>query len=417
MKKDINSLFKRAVDGYEEPYSPQAWEAIKNKIPHSGMGSLFSWLVGGIAGVALIVGATFFFSPDTTDTAQKSNISPISEETYAAIIEQKEGSNSLSQKENVQPLPNKLSVETHSENEQKTSPKYQTDKQNEQFPNISPSAVVQDSKPTSGIDNQHNPQNSMPQIKFVVPTISCSAQNICPGDKVIFKAEQLNEKYSIHWLSSTGDKYSGNNIQLALNNSIDLTAVVTDENGTEHKAGQYHVTVNKIEVPHIQLTEDQKNTKPHFVLQVENQNYARVQWNLDYQNALGKTFDFYLVKKGSYTVNYTIEDKNNCVAHFTKEVQLDNDYNLFAENTFTPSASINNTFLPKALLARNVDFKLTIFDRSGKTLYQTTDATLPWKGEVENGDFATQGTYLWTVTLINEEGTPEKYAGEILLLR
>jgi hypothetical protein len=48
----------------------------------------------------------------------------------------------------------------------------------------------------------------------------------------------------------------------------------------------------------------------------------------------------------------------------TESISLQESYNLFAEKAFSPNGDgLNETFMPKALLSRNVEFRLTVHDR------------------------------------------------------
>ena len=124
-----------------------------------------------------------------------------------------------------------------------------------------------------------------------------------------------------------------------------------------------------------------------------------------------------MTQKGTHS--YTVEsyDVNGCFASMNGVVNIDEDYNLHVENTFTPNGDgVNDVFLPEALKLRAVNFKMTIYDRNGKLLFETTDASRPWNG-THSGQTLEEGTYVWVVTLINEEGQPEQYRGVVNLKR
>ena len=65
MKKDIEKLFKEALEGYEKPYDAAAWSAIKGKLPKSSGLSNTLWI--GAASVAAITIAGFLYSNYTTE--------------------------------------------------------------------------------------------------------------------------------------------------------------------------------------------------------------------------------------------------------------------------------------------------------------------------------------------------------------
>ena len=59
---------------------------------------------------------------------------------------------------------------------------------------------------------------------------------------------------------------------------------------------------------------------------------------------------------------------------------------------------------------------MSIFDKNGKLIYTSIDRFTPWDGTI-NGQPVESDTYIWTVSLINEEGLPEQYKGTLFLKR
>ena len=86
---------------------------------------------------------------------------------------------------------------------------------------------------------------------------------------------------------------------------------------------------------------------------------------------------------------------------------------------FSPDKNGNNdVFIPKALLEWDVQFKMTIIDKSGKTVYQTSDKNEPWNGKMNNtGRTLDNGIYLWQVVTYDAEGTPHTHQGKINLIK
>ncbi|MEO9256831.1 MAG: gliding motility-associated C-terminal domain-containing protein [Crocinitomicaceae bacterium] len=412
MKKDINQLFKDALEGYEKPYNPKAWDNIKGKLPKSGMATVAPWLIGALS-VAVITGVVYFATTpsDTTKLANKD----IQETTQTT-------GNTNSTKTNTSTAPSSNNNSTTSN----TNVPSVINSTSENMQNNATATPINQNTATSPTKTENNNAGNdlaasnkagITKNNYVAPKIECSATKICSGSTTILTAKDVDSKYTIKWYTSTGEKFEGKSIEIKPKQTTEITAIVIDNVGEKHPAGVYTINVDAIDEPSISVKDDLKNTKPHYNLQVNTSKDELVSWNLNYKNTQGNRFDFYLTKQGVYPVNVTITNSLGCTKTFVKNIEQTNDYNLFAENTFTPNQGNNNTFIPKALLAREVNFKMSIMDRSGNVLYETTDTSAPWTGKSMNGDFAPQGTYLWVVTLINEEGMPEKYAGELLLMR
>jgi|GEM_PF-6052514 len=414
MKKDINQLFKDALEGYEKPYNPKAWDNIKGKLPKSGMATVAPWLIGALS-VAVITGVVYLATTpaDTTKLAHK-DIQAITQTTENTNSTQTNSSTAPSSKNNNSTTSNTSvpsvinSTPENMQNNATATAVNQT---------IATSPTKTENNNTAGNDLATSNNAGIPKNKYVAPKIECSATKVCAGSSAILTAKDVDSKYTIKWYASTGEKFEGKSIEINPKQTTDITAIVIDNLGEKHTAGVYTVYVDVINEPSISVKDDAKNTKPHYNLQVNTSKDEQVSWNLNYKNTQGNHFDFYLTKQGVYPVNVTVTNSLGCTKTFVKNIEQREDYNLFAENTFTPGQGTNNTFIPKALLAREVSFKMSIMDRSGTILYETTDTSAPWTGKSMNGDFAPQGTYLWVVTLINEEGMPEKYAGELLLMR
>lgn len=416
MKKDINQLFKDALEGYERSYNPKAWDNIKGKLPKSGMATVASWLIGALS-VAVITGVVYFAAApsDTTKLANKD----IQETTQTT-------GNTNSTKTNTSTVPSTENNSSTVANENAPNVSNSTPASNQNNSTVTP---VNQNNSNSANNPQKNENNeagsdlaasnkaSATKNNYVTPKINCSATRVCSGSIATLIAKDVDSKYTIKWFTSTGEKFEGKSIEIKPEQTTEVTAIVIDNVGEKHTAGVYTVYVDVIDEPTISVKDDSKNTKPHYNLQVNTSKDELVSWNLNYKNTHGNRFDFYLTKQGVYPVNVTITNSLGCNKTFIKNIEQREDYNLFAENTFTPSQGNNNTFIPKALLAREVSFKMTIMDRSGNILYETTDPSAPWTGKSSTGDFAPQSTYLWVVTLINEEGMPEKYAGELNLMR
>lgn len=90
---------------------------------------------------------------------------------------------------------------------------------------------------------------------------------------------------------------------------------------------------------------------------------------------------------------------------------------IYMPSSFTPNGDdINDQYWAGVA---NVDsFQLTIFDRWGRATFQTTDASVPWQGDVlGRGYFAETGVYSFVLTCRVGRGKVIERKGHILLLR
>ena len=56
---------------------------------------------------------------------------------------------------------------------------------------------------------------------------------------------------------------------------------------------------------------------------------------------------------------------------------------------------------------------MIVYDRSGKSVFQTQSVNQPWDGRTLDGSMAEFGAYVWIIRLTNELGNEEIYKGTI----
>ena len=124
-------------------------------------------------------------------------------------------------------------------------------------------------------------------------------------------------------------------------------------------------------------------------------------------------------KRGMHPVTLTVTGVNGCQAKETSKIEIANDYNLLAPVGFSPNGDgINETFIPMALTVMNdVQFKMSIFDRSGKKIFETSRIDNAWDGiNATNGTKCALAAYVWRVEINLPNGRKDEYMGSITLL-
>lgn len=118
---------------------------------------------------------------------------------------------------------------------------------------------------------------------------------------------------------------------------------------------------------------------------------------------------------GKYWNHYL--DSNLCWRHDTIRVEvIDDTDRIFAANSFTPNGDgINDTW--QVYGGSENDFKVQIFDRWGKMVWESTDINQPWNGDID-GKASKQEMYVYRVYFYSEcyQKTIDTH-GTILLLR
>ena len=100
-----------------------------------------------------------------------------------------------------------------------------------------------------------------------------------------------------------------------------------------------------------------------------------------------------------------------------RPVKIGPDIIVFIPNAFTPDdagPNGNNRFLP---FVQNFDaYHMTIFNRWGEKLFETTDATIGWDGTYQ-GVPVQQDVYAYVVEVSSADGKSYKFPGTVTLLR
>lgn len=148
---------------------------------------------------------------------------------------------------------------------------------------------------------------------------------------------------------------------------------------------------------------------------------VQLQWTINGKVTYGNEALAHYYTKGTHEATLTVTGSNGCKNSLTKEIFVDDTYNLMAVSSFRPN-SINpktNTFLPYALTERNVNFRMIIIDpKDGHVVFETKDATQPWDGiDMRSGQLVPfERSYIWKVVLDNKETNEatNEYTGNVI---
>jgi len=116
---------------------------------------------------------------------------------------------------------------------------------------------------------------------------------------------------------------------------------------------------------------------------------------------------------GRYDVTLAVTDDVGCVDTLTKEIYIAPFIDLQYPNAFTPNGDDkNDLFLAKGSGEINLvsDFRMLIFDRWGKVVFESSDPAEGWNGRLQNnGSLLPFGVYSYLATYdIPVFGTQER---------
>jgi gliding motility-associated-like protein len=120
--------------------------------------------------------------------------------------------------------------------------------------------------------------------------------------------------------------------------------------------------------------------------------------------------------RGANVVRLLVTDNNNCTGADTLTLTAKYCINYAVPNSFTPNGDGRNEIFKPSIFETSSKYKLAVFDRWGKKIFETTQLSSGWDGTI-NGTRQPIGTYVYTMQYTDFDGKLVKDAGTITLLR
>jgi len=123
-------------------------------------------------------------------------------------------------------------------------------------------------------------------------------------------------------------------------------------------------------------------------------------------------------RKGTYDVKLIAINEFGCSDTIMKKVVIKEDYNLMAADEFRPNGDGRaETFIPRALQLIDGKFVMRIIDpRTDMVIFETNDFNTPWDGSIHGTTVrASSGEYQWEVDVEFENGTSDRFKGQVRL--
>ncbi len=118
---------------------------------------------------------------------------------------------------------------------------------------------------------------------------------------------------------------------------------------------------------------------------------------------------------GFFPIALVVENRYGCRDTVIKSIRVEEDFTLFIPDVFTPNGDgLNEVFMPVGRGVRQ--YQLTLFDRWGHVLFESSDLKNGWDGIFKN-DPAPVGTYNWRIQITSQRGESKALNGHVLLKR
>ncbi len=142
-------------------------------------------------------------------------------------------------------------------------------------------------------------------------------------------------------------------------------------------------------------------------------------WNFgDGNNSNEQNPSHLYTEPGIYFVTLTVNDTFNCEDQITQEIRVEQDFYSYTPNIFTPNNDgTNDTFAPSLLNINTDTYILTIFDRWGNEIFETSDYNQEWDGKQKNGLSLPSDVYSYKVTYQTKLGVKKEEKGRIIMAK
>lgn len=431
----FEKLIKNSVENYEAPYSESAWLAMSKKLgPEKG--GIGKWAIGGTIAAAVIIFGVWYLLP--SEKLEFSNTTVSSVEAEKSPVQ-----NTHLQKELIENnvAEEKLAddfIPTENENhtakaDQQTHTKEVNESAIPDADNVALVSPVQNINVSNGLNNI-DPQEEKPLSnittadekvdfsKFKLSAVADKLQ-VCVGEEVNFSPSIPKLKALYQWefegREFNAGPYTSRQFDKAGDYTVCLNLLDSKTNEIVNKSKSITIHVNPL--PQNEIAYEFDNTAvPRVNFKQKNAFVTEVNWDIIGLHKTSKaTFSYDFKQKGNYVVSCKVKGQNGCESTANTMVNIENNYNLLAPNAFTPNGdNLNESFIPKALLITTTPFIMTIYDKSGKLVFETNDASRPWDGlYTKDLTPAPSGSYVWVVQLTNEDNKIESYQGQVTITR
>lgn len=253
-------------------------------------------------------------------------------------------------------------------------------------------------------------------------TFKASVSNACPGEEVTFVVENMPKDGIYLWNFGDGSFSNKPNPDHTFtkpgNYQVMLSMSAAGVGTIHNKPSSNIITIH--EAPKADFNAVKQEFEGHIPsVHFENRSSGAKQYHWDFGDGSTSSVahpDHVYKKKGVYPVKLTVTSERGCMDIHEKEVRIDNDYNLDAPSAFAPAQA--ETFMPEALRTLGVKFRLMVYTADGELVYETSDASKPWTGRMNNrGEVMPKGDYVWVVDVRESLHLSETYTGKVQLKR
>lgn len=228
--------------------------------------------------------------------------------------------------------------------------------------------------------------------------------NFCIGNviEVVIESEE-NQTANYTWMIG-GEKQETNDTRLTFKIEKPGYYEISASNEISKKSIDFEVeTLPEIDFTYQDLNDPYWDEAAQLNATPEHLEYT---WNIEgietQIQGNKQTVDF--ETQGLYDVELIYKSQDGCETRVAKPINIQTDFDPLAPNVFTPNGDgLNDNFIPKGFAYIEGSFKMSIYNLSGKKIYETKSKDEPWNGKENNtGSELIDGIYVWKIEISND---------------
>lgn len=422
---EFDKIIKEKVEQFEVPYNDAHWAEMDAKLDTIKAAKLKTNIFSAAAVIAILsIGAYLIFGGEPTNN----QTSPISHNNNA--IENKTNIDVINN--TVENTNNSKTTNTHTQENKNQTENSKTLENVNTIEGTKVLSEITDNTTNNPVIDRNSTSLSNNSSTNVNAEFIVYNNRVCMGNVVTFESMDNDRPVSYLWNFGDGQISREPNPKHQYKNDgvYDVTLTLIDkQSGTEHTTIQRNI-VTILTNPKANFTyiedatkhDDNKLQYPYTIFKIKNPTKENTyEWDFGNGESSKGTIVKTIHKNASnYIVKLNIKNNNGCVSQIEKNIEIKNNFALYAANGLrqNPDNPENGIFMPKALLEWDIPFEMTITDKTGKTIYKTSDKNEGWNGTINNsGQQLNEGIYFWKITTKDAENNSHYHHGEIKLIK
>jgi len=261
-----------------------------------------------------------------------------------------------------------------------------------------------------------------------VPNITIPKNNACEPLCMVFNTK--SQASSVTYDFGNNKIVEGDSVSICLNAGNHYMKIITVGSNGCKGSYDYSVPITVYPKPGTDFTwnpetPNTSNNMVTFLPTTKNGKTFTYEWQMTNSTNVGgldtssmknptKAYD----NNGKFPVMLVVKNEYGCIDTTFKIIIVEEDFNVYIPNTFTPNDdNVNDVFNVKGLSLKTEGYYMQIFDRWGTLVYTTKDINKGWDGTVK-GLKAEDGVYIYEVKVIGGNGVGKKeFKGHVTLLK